>query len=446
MGDVGMLFCYVLNQSHGGFWERVHVATYHANVDRWYVEGEFGPLLLSGGNKPDVDRARNILDFARTAGHGFLNGFGPDVRRSYVRYAARTGPRVVVYAFGESAVNRLPVTVSLVAELIRGAEEDVPSSDNPLPTAANPFTEYFRLAEKGHSGDILVGKVYADGTCHAATRKSIDTASKGKRAHAFKTLEWLRMNVRSAHILRVLHVDRECPLRLGVFSPWCAGGNLAQGVRGRLSRTERSEVLIGAWRGLSELNRRHGLLHFDVKPQNIFVRIARGRKCVGVLGDIDGVLRRSQCNVGSNYTFTRCYGSPFHLCDPRRDQVAMLVTTLSVLTDIDWWRNCVEKIKPLGESVLRRWGFASSGDSELPGDWDRWVPGVYDAYGARLRAAGADAAPDGPLADPVWMRLLTLLDGPSSAYRNEWDYGSVHTAATKALKGLATTRDDGSSS
>lgn len=57
-----------------------------------------------------------------------------------------------------------------------------------------------------------------------------------------------------------------------VYSAWCAGGSLGYAMQ-FFGRPTTHRILAGACSGLAYLNNVLGYLHYDLKPDNIFVRI-----------------------------------------------------------------------------------------------------------------------------------------------------------------------------
>lgn len=65
-----------------------------------------------------------------------------------------------------------------------------------------------------------------------------------------------------------------------VYMSWCPGGTLSCANR-RFNAQEQRHILLGACIGLEYLNRTLELLHYDIKPGNIFVNFAPdGIRCV----------------------------------------------------------------------------------------------------------------------------------------------------------------------
>lgn len=357
----------------------------------------------------------------------------------YVRNKRRKagGPRLLVFAHTRAAYDRCPHHVrpsdaGTIALLLRGVHRvtfDVPRArqrPNP-PSAAAPFVEYFRLHERGRSGGIRVGKRWlGDGDIRDATEKGMVIASEEQRMRTLSILAVFRTT--PDNVLCVFAAESR-GTHVFTYSPWCAAGSLGRGCR-RFALSDRAAILRGVWKGLRILHEDMNILHFDVKDNNIFVDVRAGGY-VGVIGDVDDVLLRSRCHTGVSYTYTPCYGSPFHMCDPRRDQVAMLLTTIMSLTGVDWNTTCAEQFGRSPQSDITKWGFASGG-TELPGEWEGWVRGVYTAYAERLRrATGGQSATAVVLNDPVWLKLLAVLDGDN--FRVHWWYDDIHSEIMRAL-------------
>ena len=120
----------------------------------------------------------------------------------------------------------------------------------------------------------------------------------------------------------------------------------------------------GAWSGLQHMHDTLKMLHYDIKPANVLIDMVpshhgngNGIEYTGVLGDIDEAVARDQCerwfgkpvvdekgNEATLYVMsTPCYGAPFKHCDPRRDQVALLLTTLEFFSGESWFDHCEER-------------------------------------------------------------------------------------------------------
>lgn len=105
----------------------------------------------------------------------------------------------------------------------------------------------------------------------------------------------------------------------------------------RLDVARLQAVCADAWDGLAHLNR--FFLHGDVKPANVLIELLPTGGVRGVVADIDDMIARTAAERAENESgagtivvlSTPFYGSPFAHGDVRRDQTAMLVTTLHTL-------------------------------------------------------------------------------------------------------------------
>lgn len=75
------------------------------------------------------------------------------------------------------------------------------------------------------------------------------------------------------HVLD-LHFDRAKD-EYTVYMSWCPGGTLSLANK-RFNDQEQRHILMGACIGLEYLNQTLELLHYDIKPGNIFVNFAQG--------------------------------------------------------------------------------------------------------------------------------------------------------------------------
>lgn len=71
-------------------------------------------------------------------------------------------------------------------------------------------------------------------------------------------------------------------------------------------------------------------LHGDIRPGTILVHVD-GRP-MGVIGDVTGVLKRKLCDGG----VAASYGAPFEHADHRRDQMALILCIVEVLSGRSW--------------------------------------------------------------------------------------------------------------
>ena len=147
---------------------------------------------------------------------------------------------------------------------------------------------------------------------------------------------------------------------------------------------------------------------------DIVVSAAGKRQWVGVIGDIDLAVLSQNCKKfnreGLSIRVTSCYGAPFELCDQRRDLVAMLITSLEVLLDLDIHDVCLNSLansaieKKVNPRMLAECtGWATSPDSPMPIDW-KFFP--HDIYAN--------------IADACTKKMNTLKNPPLTKYVSNW--------------------------
>lgn len=174
-----------------------------------------------------------------------------------------------------------------------------------------------------------------------------------------------------------------------VYMTWCAGGTLWRAWN-RFNNHELCSILVGACNGLHYLNTRLNLVHYDIKPLNVFVHIDGDGTPSGVIGDIDDVIIRSEClRHRPAVISTPCYGAPFEHCDIRRDQVAMVLTIAEVLSREMWPMYCIPKTKKDSFEVLR--GYTAGTPGEDPTYWPCWMYHGYHELVSQ-RVSGSDIA------------------------------------------------------
>ena len=179
------------------------------------------------------------------------------------------------------------------------------------------------------------------------------------------------------NIVHFLDVEQDTTSnRYTVYTTWCAGGTLEFQARKRFGEQQLCSILVGACRGLYYLNTKLDLLHYDIKPGNIFVHIDGDGVPSGVIGDIDDVIIRSQCvTVRPPIYGTICYGAPFQHCDERRDQVALVLVVSEVLSDVNWFNFCIRQTDPGTTEALR--GYATEVPGRDPAYWQCRMYGDY---------------------------------------------------------------------
>jgi hypothetical protein len=324
-------------------------------------------------------------------------------------------------------------------------EKTILMQTNPLVgwEVAPPVPETGRVRR---TGDVPVKRVRRDGI----------TPPCDVRAN----LSWLMENAsRIPNLLPILGVKVD-GIYLVVYSPWCEGGDVRNALA-RFGEAATREILAGAMFGLQELNTKFNFLHYNIKPSNIFV--AGCLQPVGVIGSLDNVVQRNECIPTTHRVFsTPCYGAPFQHCDPRRDQVAFLLTLVEVLSEVPWHAFCeMGQIRDRNQTQRRDadfWGWAAgSGSENTPGMHHRfWPTPLYRAYLNKVKAhhgiSRVRPAGFGPktsrrefaldLLDALTLRNAHALDpliAPSQSehmgvLNQEWQYTTVYTQLMNGLR------------
>lgn len=124
-------------------------------------------------------------------------------------------------------------------------------------------------------------------------------------------------------------------------------------------------LLYGTWTGLYQLNRGLKIMHGKISPVTIFVN----QFLEGVIGNLEESLvidagDTPTCNKEDQDFGAPCYGAPFERCDPRRDQVALLMINLEVLSGIPWQMVCENELPKKGVSTLYEEFFGRIADSD----------------------------------------------------------------------------------
>ena len=162
----------------------------------------------------------------------------------------------------------------------------------------------------------------------------LDTLRDTPHHNVLHVLEW-QQSINQQTSAAVYHI----------YTPVCVGGTLANILESAQGEHQplwyrnfpvlRRHFMHGAWQGLRHLNDTLGLLHYDLKPANIFVHQDSATSPPhAVLGDIDGVVQRNACYDGVHPIGTICYGSPFPSCDWRGDAVPMALCTFLVVWNV----------------------------------------------------------------------------------------------------------------
>lgn len=191
-------------------------------------------------------------------------------------------------------------------------------------------------------------------------------------------------------------------------------------------------MFLGAWNGLKELNQTLCLLHGDLSMGNIFVSDDGD----GLIADLDSVLYVGPKEIAEKYTLvkcdktmhipwgTRCFGAPFDHCDIRRDQVALLLNTISgistKLSPLSWPQFCANFLK--SNDLLQKGGQSTFGyatNSEHKVDMDTKI---YHNYITHISATN--------IKSDLLSDLLSLLN---SSLSYKWDYHEVHNQVTQVL-------------
>lgn len=259
-------------------------------------------------------------------------------------------------------------------------------------------------------------------------------------ANTYETIVRFLNQVKHPNLVRVLEVRRMHELSstgavIHSYTEWCNGGSAhdARIVAHWLGDDDCCAVLSGAWEGLRHLHNGLQLLHLDVKPANVFVHQATEVR--GVLGDIDDAVVRTACeklleetNGGMVVQSTVCYGSPHRHCDPRRDQTAMLLTSVELLSRVSWHAFCEQQATG-DDAALKRLGYD-------PPTTDLGMYAAYaDAVKQRTRRVAWQETGGGSQTTPTKLHsslaeLLRWVRGGT------WEYDELHSAVSQALTQL----------
>jgi serine/threonine-protein kinase len=151
-------------------------------------------------------------------------------------------------------------------------------------------------------------------------------------SHAFYTEMRVALELESPHLPRVYGVEDAPGGGRFLIEEYCAGGNLRCFTedRIRLDTLETSRVAVHVLRALRVLHGA-GMIHGDVKPDNILSRTRRGPR-MWVLTDF-GVSSRAG-NTASRRAFTPAYAAPEQKvgrAEPASDIYCLAVTLLECL-------------------------------------------------------------------------------------------------------------------
>ena len=175
----------------------------------------------------------------------------------------------------------------------------------------------------GHTYYKIIHKTVADTEIPAVTEQLVKEGPKKglylqgafKDPQLFKNWSSLLETLRAAPHRNVLHVLewQRHPLAAAgrpplyhIYTPVCVGSTLANILETAQRKHQplwyrnfpvlRRHFLHGAWQGLRHPNDTPGLLHYDLKPANIFVhQDSADSPPHAELGDIDGVVQRNAC-------------------------------------------------------------------------------------------------------------------------------------------------------
>ena len=289
-----------------------------------------------------------------------------------------------------------------------------------------------------------------------------------------ETLERLLRDPELQHpnVLRIVHYDTDIiktfssstgglvMRRIRTYTPWMAGGSLEDvrvtGVCGpggpgvaRLDAVRLQAVCADAWEGLAHLNRI--FLHGDIKPANVLIELLPAGGVRGVVADIDDMITRTaaeraatESGVGPIVVMsTPFYGSPFPHGDVRRDQTAMLLTTLHTLGPVNWIDHCVAALAKgtpshQREMLRSKWGYAVDEALEIhsanrPDLWPHYRRGIYTGYAdAIVTHLRSSACGEQPLSLAPLIDRLRVLD--STDRDANWDYDTVREVTVQRLR------------
>lgn len=221
------------------------------------------------------------------------------------------------------------------------------------PKMKSGFVELFRFHEEstrgGRSQGLAVGRwrknswgPWVDAAAKVTNMKENKIWMKregGGRSREENLRFFQKQATDMPHVLKIWDVQsKPWQQTMVMCSHWYCGGTLLN-VSQALTLSDKCRILLGAWKGLFWLNQIQKILHYDVKPNNIFVDLRRDG-WMGALGDVDDVVLHKQCDEDHDYVGTNCYGAPIRHCDYRRDQVALLIATAEVITGISWIPFC----------------------------------------------------------------------------------------------------------
>lgn len=228
-----------------------------------------------------------------------------------------------------------------------------------------------------------------------------------------------------ARIFLLFRVERSAeigavftPVARAVYTPWYAGGTMHD--HRRYSRRDCQTILLDAWSGLRELNRSLKIIHYDIKPDNLFVELLPDGSVRGVIGDVDHAVHYDECQNAvqtKSLVGTVCYGAPFRDCDDRRDQVALLLTTMGIMANKSWYEHC----KQYFGGVPLRFGFWR--DTELLFEQTSESLGVYASYATYVSIQ--------PLSEIL--QSISQWEGVK-----EWKYDEKHTLIVDGLSSIRT--------
>lgn len=202
--------------------------------------------------------------------------------------------------------------------------------------------------------------------------KNIQCRNKAD-ADALKThIESLKSITRHRNVVTILALTTDDTHMLYVYMPYYAGGDLTKHmehvtcnakVPRRPLLQERWQLMTGVWNGLRHLHGKN-VLHGDLKPQNILVRVTKNGKYEAAIGDLETV---HICTPGGGYTpnrvvQTKCWATAMvfnSVCDRRRDEVALVLITADYLASTPkhqfrWSQYCKTQLSKEEQAALHR--------------------------------------------------------------------------------------------
>lgn len=217
-----------------------------------------------------------------------------------------------------------------------------------------------------------------------------------------------------------------------------------------------ANMFHGAWNGLHELHTKLKMVHGDLSLRNIFVD-EEGR---GFIADLDHVLYigdeevgLQKCDPKVHTTWgTMCLGAPFPHCDPRRDQVSLLMNTFGMLLqriepEIPAWSefcipfltdaNLVEPNEKMDPESMQGYEVDSKGEIVINADvYLRYIEHVLEILPAykNNKALTAYQKAIEPLFEYIRLLYEIIKERATEAV---WEYQVLHDTVTEALQTLS---------